>query len=101
MFRDQSGRIVVRLFKAPSAEQIEDLSMPVLFILRAIVQLGLATELEVMAATQLPRSDVDDAIRFCVSRGYVEAHEGAFRMTWDWYRTVTTVLQRQHLLSSR
>lgn len=98
LFVNAEGGVVVRLFKEPSPEEIEDLSMPVLFVLRAVVQLELAMASEVEAATQLPGPDIADAIRFCSTRGYLEPFRGGVRLTWPWYRTITTVLTRQHLL---
>jgi len=100
LFVAGSGDIVVRLFKEPPQEQIEDLPLSILFVLRTIVQLELAMPREVELATQLPAPDVDDAIRFAVSRGYLEPYDGGVRMSWPWYRTITTVLNRQHLLSA-
>jgi hypothetical protein len=100
LFRDENGDVVVRLFKEPSPEEIEALTLSQLFILRTIVQLELALLPEIERATQLPLDDVEDAVRFCASRGYVEPFQGGYRLTWPWYRTITTVLQRQHLLSS-
>lgn len=100
LFRDEEGGVVVRLFKEPPPEEIEALSLSQLFVLRTVVQLELALLPEIERATQLPSKDVEDAMRFCSSRGYVEPFQGGYRMTWPWYRTITTVLQRQHLLSS-
>ena len=93
-------KVVVRLFKEPSPEEIESLTLSQLFILRTVVQLELAVPGEIQRATQLPSTDVEDAMRFCTSRGYVEPFQGGYRLAWPWYRTITTVLQRQHLLSS-
>ncbi|MEX1363613.1 MAG: AAA family ATPase [Nannocystaceae bacterium] len=100
LFLSDQGETVVRLFKEPAAAEIEELSPPLLFVLRAVVQLDLAREHELTAATQLPATDVSDALRFCLARGYIEHHDAGVRITWPWYRTITTVLQRQHLLSS-
>lgn len=91
---------VVRLFEEPSATEIERLPATLLFVLRAIVQLELATPQEVADCTQLPAPDVADAIRFSVAHGYVEPSSGRFRLSWTWYRTITRVLVRQHLLVS-
>lgn len=95
-----SGDVIVRLFREPPAKEIEALSLPLLFVLRAVIQLDLARESELANATLLPRTDVSDALRFCVTRGYLEPYDEGFRVTWPWYRTITTVLQRQHLLST-
>jgi len=91
---------IVRLFEEPSATEIERLPATLLFVLRAIVQLELATPAEVAECTQLPAPDVADAIRFSVAHGYVEPSSGRFRLSWTWYRTITRVLVRQHLLVS-
>ncbi len=100
LFQDERGNVVVRLFSEPPPEQIESLTLSQLFVLRTFVQLELAVPHEIQRATQLPLTDVEDAIRFCNSRGYVEPFQGGYRLSWPWYRTITTVLQRQHLLSS-
>ncbi|MCR9160607.1 MAG: ATP-binding protein [bacterium] len=91
---------VVRLFEEPSATEIERLPPTLLFVLRAIVQLELASPDEVADCTQLPVPDVADAIRFSVAHGYVEPTSGRYRLSWTWYRTITRVLSRQHLLVS-
>lgn len=91
---------VVRLFEEPSAAEIERLPPTLLFVLRAIVQLELASPEEVADCTQLPVPDVADAIRFSVAHGYVEPTSGRYRLSWNWYRTITRVLSRQHLLVS-
>ena len=100
LFETHAGNTVVRLFRQPSSQVVEDLPMTVLFVLRAIAQLELAVAAELERATQLPRTDVDDALRFCLSRGYIEPFESGVRLSWPWYRTITTVLVRQHLLPS-
>lgn len=101
LFESQTeGEPVVRLFEEPSATEIERLPATLLFVLRAVVQLELATPQEVADCTQLPAPDVADAIRFSVAHGYVEPSSGRFRLSWTWYRTITRVLVRQHLLVS-
>lgn len=98
LFVSDEGETVVRLFREPSPQQIEDLSAPLLFVLRSVVQLELATAQEIVDATQFPLADVEDAVRFCLARGYLERHQTGVRVTWPWYRTITRVLERQHLL---
>jgi hypothetical protein len=97
---EEESAPVVRLFEEPSATEIERLPPTLLFVLRAIVQLELASPEEVADCTQLPVPDVADAIRFSVAHGYVEPTSGRYRLSWTWYRTITRVLSRQHLLVS-
>ncbi len=99
LFRDEHDAVVVRLFKEPSPEEVEGLTLSQLFVLRTVVQLELAVVPEIARATQLPATDIEDIIRFCSARGYIEPFQAGYRMSWPWYRTITTVLQRQHLLS--
>lgn len=96
--RADETKPVVRLFVEPSASEIERLSPTVVFVLRAVVQLELASASEVAACTQLPEPDVADALRYSITHGYTERIGDRHRLAWSWYRTITTVLKRQHLL---
>ena len=69
-------------------------------MLRTVIRLELANVAELADATLLPVPDVQDAVRFAVARGYLERYEGGVRVAWPWYRTITTVLNRKHLLPS-
>ena len=93
-----SSNIVVRLFKPPAATALDDLPATMYFVLRAIVQLELAQELDIVLATGLTPADVTHALRAARTRGIVEPVGNRFRITLEWYRTVTQVLRRQHLL---
>lgn len=99
LFVSPSEQIVVRLFKEPHSEEVENLPLSILFVLRVTVQLELATANEIIAATKLPSVDVEHALRYCTTRGYLEPFHEGVRIGWPWYRTITTVLRRQHLLS--
>ncbi len=99
LFVGPEQKTIVRLFKEPPSKEIESLSLPLMFVLRAVVQLDVAREHELVGATQLPAADVSDALRFCLTRGYVERYDVGVRVAWHWFRTITNVLQRQHLLS--
>ena len=95
---EESQRPVVQLFEEPSPKAVEKLPLTLLFVLRAIVQLDLASEEEIASCTQLPAADVADAIRFSITHGFVERVEDRVRLSWHWYRTITLVLVRKHLL---
>jgi hypothetical protein len=93
--------IKVRLFKEPPASALDEVGPTMHFVLRGVVQLGAASPEDLVACTQLPPSDVADALRFAVARGWVD-HTGKrgdrYRVTWHWYRAITDMLRRQHLL---
>jgi hypothetical protein len=98
---DEEGAVWVRLFVPPSTGDIETLSDDAVFVLRAVVQLDLATFHDVVSATMLPVGGVRDALRYARARGYVEVLGQRHRVSWQWFRAITGVLQRRHLLVER
>lgn len=93
-----TSELVVRLFKAPGVPTLENLPSSMHFVLRAIVQLERAIEPDIVQATGLRLADVTDALRVARARGIVEPVDGRLRIAVGWYRPVTQVLRRQHLL---
>jgi hypothetical protein len=98
---DNDGQIVVRPFMALDTTDLERLPDPAVFVLRAVLQLAPASAEHVASGTMIPFADVADALRYAASRGYVEEHDVGYRITWTWFRAITTVLQRKHLLAIR
>lgn len=99
LFVDESGKTVVRLFEIPDTSELERLGVTLLLTLRAIVQLEAAHKDDIASATNLSSEEVVDALRLLVSKGYVDRDSDNFySINWPWYRAVTTVLNRQHLL---
>lgn len=95
---DDPDNVVVRLFERPDATVIERLPLDVLFVLRAIVQLEMARTGDVAMATQLAPDVVSDAVRYGLVRGFLVSVRGHIQIAWGWFRTITRVLERQHLL---
>ncbi|MCH9686780.1 MAG: ATP-binding protein, partial [Deltaproteobacteria bacterium] len=100
LFREPGGRLVVRVFREPPATELDALPLTLQFVLRALVQLETATKPEVAAAIRMPLAEAEDALRFALGRGYVDEDGGVFAITWPWYRAITRMLQRQHLLAA-
>ncbi len=98
---DDEDRCWVRLFEPPSTSDIESLPDEAIFVLRAVVQLELARVPDIAAATMLTESRIRDALRYALARGYVTERAGRYRVEWRWFRAITSVLQRRHLLTSR
>jgi hypothetical protein len=71
------------------------------FVLRAIVQLGRASAVDVHRVTALPLDQVQDALRYGNQHGYFETSEDNYTINWDWFRAITRFLERRHLLFSR
>ncbi len=95
---DDDERHVVRLFRPPDTADIDRLPDDALFVLRAVVQLELATAADVVAGTMLPIDRVADSLRYALNRGYLELSQGRYCLHWSWFRAITNLLQRRHLL---
>ncbi len=100
LFRNTRQELVVRLFREPPATELDALPLTLQFVLRALIQLETATKPEISAAIRMPPAESEDALRFALGRGYVAEDDGVFSITWPWYRAITRMLQRQHLLAA-
>lgn len=97
---DDTGLLQVGLFSAPSTTDLEQLPDAASFVLRAIVRLDPATIDGIAETTRLPLHQVLDAVRYADFRGYLSRDDaGRLRITWTWFRAVTRVLARRHLLN--
>lgn len=98
LFEDKQGKVKVRLFVIPSSEGLEKMPKPMLAVLRSIVQLELASPEELKECTQLSMAEVNSTLCYFRSRGYIEWVEGQSRISDLWFRNITNILHRQHLL---
>lgn len=94
----ETGIVNVRLFHIPESQELEQMPKPMLAVLRSIVQLEVASGEELSKCTQLSIAEVTGIVRYFQSRGYLEWAEDKARISDHWYRTITNVLDRQHLL---
>ncbi len=95
------SRATVRLFKEPPAAELDEVGAMLHFVLRAIVQLEVASQTDLVDCTQLPAPEVADALRHALRRGWIEhidQDSERYRVTWRWFRAITNMLRRQHLL---
>ncbi|MCG9698201.1 ATP-binding protein [Shewanella sp. Isolate11] len=90
--------VVVRLFNAPTNEDLEKMPKPMLAILRSVVQLEVSSPEELSECTQLTIAEVIGTLRYFESRGYIEWTDDKARISDHWYRYITNALHRQHLL---
>lgn len=95
---DDEGKVKVRVFQAPNPSSLEGLPDASMFVLRAIVQMERASIEQICDITHLPVSSVQDVVRFGRVKGYIHESEEGIGITWTWFRAVTKLLQRRHLL---
>ena len=98
---DDDEQAWVRLFEPPDITGIESLPDEAIFVLRAVVQLELASIDDIIAATMLPAGRIRDALRYAVSRGWIAKVDTRYRVRWAWFRAISNVLQNRHLLVGR
>lgn len=99
LFKDiEKKRVVARIFKAPEDKGLELLPKPMLAVLRAIVQLELASAEELSECTQLSYIEVLNTLRFFQNRGFITMIDDKAKISDHWYRFVTNTLHNQHLL---
>ena len=98
---DITGHVRVRPLQVPDASVLETLPDSLLFIFRAILQLGPAALDDVARATRLAPSQVLDAVRFGEMHGVLAKKDERISVTWQWLRAVTLLLERRHLLVNK
>jgi hypothetical protein len=89
---------VLRLFDISENTELERLSVNLLLILRAIMQMEYAQKDSIAKAANLSSDEVIDALRLLRSKGFVVKNNNDYAISWHCYRDVETVLKRQHLL---
>lgn len=97
----QEGEFVVRLAEQQATKELEGLSLVGLLVLRVIAQFDLAADEDIVESLRYSRSEVGNAIAVALRKGWIEDVDGRYRISWDWYRTITTVLARRNLLARR
>ena len=92
------GRILVSLPQLPATSELEKVDMTVLLILRVIAQSELASQEEIVDSLRFPAKEVTGGLHLAISRGWVEAINDRYCLTWKWFRSITRVLARKNLL---
>jgi len=94
------GRVIVQVLPQVFAvDQMDNVSMSILLILRVIIQSGMTTAEDIAESLQLPTNVIESGIQFSLQCGWIEDIDGYYQVTWRWFRTVKRVLTRQNLLA--
>jgi hypothetical protein len=95
---DEQGILHVRPLQVPDTSKLDAPPDSSLFILRAVLQLAPAGAEAVAQATGLLPGEVMQEFRFGQTQGVFVEYEGGMRVSWQWLRAVTRLLERRHLL---
>jgi DNA-binding IclR family transcriptional regulator len=96
---DEEGRIFVTIPAQPQSRDLDHLSQNILLVLRAIAQSEVISQADIADNLRLPTGAVSSAMHYSMSRGWIEETVAGYRLSWEWFRTITTVLARQNLLA--
>ncbi|MEZ5656102.1 MAG: hypothetical protein R3E04_09485 [Sphingobium sp.] len=93
-----SGRVMVRTFATPDVARLSEMPLPAMFVLRAILQMDIATEDAILRSTDLSPDVVADALRALERLGTITRTNGAFRVTLFWWSEAVRLLERRNLI---
>jgi hypothetical protein len=94
----EDGRLAVRLFPPASYDELERLDPLMLFGLRAILRLELATADELRSSLRISEAQVGEILRSALNMGLIERVDDRYWVPWRWYRPLSTVLRRRNLM---
>jgi hypothetical protein len=92
-------QLLVRLPVQLSTRDLDSAAHNVMLVLRCIAQADLISEADIVDNLRLPTGAVSSAMHYCESRGWIEEYDGRYRISMQWFRTITRVLARQNLLA--
>jgi hypothetical protein len=93
------NNLVVRIPQLLSTKKLERLSINGLLVMRAIAQMGMAAQRDIIESLKLSETEIANALRFSINNGWIEETNGYYHITWKWYLGIRRVLARQNLLS--
>lgn len=96
---DGSEKLCVRLPQQPVTQELDSIAHNVLLVLRCIAQAELISEADIVENLRLPSAAVSSAMHFSASQGWIEPHGRYYRLTMNWFKTITRILARQNLLA--
>lgn len=96
---DEEGHLFVTIPARPQSRDLEHASQNILLVLRAIAQSEVISQADIADNLRLPTGAVSSAMHYAMSRGWIEETAAGYRLSWEWFRTITGVLARQNLLA--
>ncbi|RLA30914.1 MAG: hypothetical protein DRR11_12145 [Gammaproteobacteria bacterium] len=96
---NEAGHLYVTIPTQPKTRELDSVPQNILLVLRAIAQSEVISQADIADNLRLPTGAVGSAMHYCMSRGWIEETAGGYRISWEWFRTITTVLARKNLLA--
>ena len=93
-----TDKIVVRTYRTPDTDALAMLPQNAIFVLRTILQMEMASLVEIQRCTDLGSVIVSDATHVLERMGVIAPYVNGYRVTLFWYREVRRLLERQNML---
>jgi hypothetical protein len=90
--------VMVRLFDAPDADDLEHLDPSARFLLHAIITHENLSVAEAVRVLAMPEDELSSLFEILRLEGYLTRHGDRYRVTTRWDRAVVSYLRRKHLL---
>lgn len=91
-------RMVVDLPQTPFSASLRDATVGTLLVLRVVLQCEIASVEDIARSLRVSADRALSSARFCLQNEWLEEIDGGLRLSWDWYPTVTRLLERKNLL---
>jgi hypothetical protein len=96
--RGPDGRATVLLPQARLSAALSAAGVGTLLVLRVVVQCDVASVDDVARSLRISTGRALASVHFCLQNGWLERVDGGFRLTWEWYPTITRQLERRNLM---
>jgi hypothetical protein len=99
LFRDQVEELVaVRTYQTPDTAALFSLPKATQFVLRALLQMEIASVATIATSTDLPSVVIWDSLRALMKLGVISEIDGGYRLTLYWFQDVRRLLESQNLV---
>lgn len=95
----RDGHVDVRLFPMPQIDDLEPFETRTWFTLACLVQHENLTIEEAVRSLRFPTQECERALELLQRHGFLNCHEGRYRVQSHWSRAVLRFLQRKKLLA--
>ncbi len=98
MTNKATGKVEVRSYSGPATDEVVEMPESTLFVLRAMMQMEVATPEKIRRSTDLDGGLVAEAVRRLERLGVIHGLAGGYRIRLNWYRSVGLLLERRNLI---
>jgi hypothetical protein len=91
------GTLVVQRPALPTADDLDEVGLTMLLLLRALVRYAQPSAEDLTATLRISEAEVGNLLVAARTAGWVEQLDGRYRVTWRWLPAVLRILVRKNL----